>query len=193
MKFLTINVGLLDYKICGLTMFSNPPYSNERIHVIPAEILKIDADIVTIQECYYDYHVKYLFDALKSVYPYMARKDGRNFYTLLNVHNGLLILSKHEIKSTELISHGKVAPIEWWFGDKSTLIANIHVKGIGDISILNTHPTAGGNDPESGKADAGREYALTQTINAAKKCKAAGSLPILIGLGDCISGSICFN
>eukprot|EP01034_Spumella_vulgaris_P025773 gene25773-32264_t len=49
------------------------------------------------------------------------------------------------------------------------------------------------NEPESGKADAGREYALTQTINAAKKCKAAGSLPILIGDFNCAPDTSALN
>eukprot|EP01038_Epipyxis_sp_PR26KG_P006947 gene6947-9501_t len=185
MKLLTINVGLLDYKLFGATLFSNPPYSTERIKFIPDEILKFDADIVAIQECYYEKHVKFLFDALKHKYPFMARKEGRNFYTLLNLHNGLLIFSKYEVIGVDIISHKKVAPVEYYFGDKSTLVANIIFPEIGNISIINTHPTAGGSEPESGEADLGRQFALNQTIDAAKKCKANGSVPILIGDFNC--------
>lgn len=154
---------------------------------MPEEILKIDADIVAIQECYYEKDFNTLFAQLKHVYPYFARKEGRGIFSPLNLHNGLVILSKFEITGVELVLHKKVADIEYWFANKATLIAHINVPNIGKMSIVNTHPTAGGDQPESGKADTGREFALLQTMNAVDKCQREGSLPILIGDFNCAS------
>lgn len=176
MKFLTINVGLLDYTLFGLTLFSNPSYSDQRVRVIPSEIRKIDADIVAIQECYHEHHVRFLFHSLQYMYPYMARKDGRSKFDFLRLHNGLLVFSKHEITRTELLSHEKKDRFEWWFADKSTLIVHI-----GSISIFNVHLTAGGINPESDQANLNRESSLFQILHIAEKYKDTGSTPVLMG------------
>ncbi len=160
MKLLTINLGLLDYNVCGWTLFSNPPHGNLRIQVMPAEIIKVNADVVAIQECYSDDHFYYLLNSLLHLYPHHARKDGK--MGCFNLHNGLIIFSKYEINNVDIFAHDKVMCIEEWFGDKSTLIAHIWVPNHGRFAIVNTHPTAGGVDPLNEKGDIGREHALKQ-------------------------------
>ena len=185
LKFLTINIGLLDYKINGTTLFSNPPYSDKRIEYIPQEILLIDADIVAIQELYYEKHVIYLTNALKHVYPYSGRKSSLKLYNALNMHNGLMILSKYEITDSQLLVHKQTAWIEYFFGEKATLISYIHIPNMGKFAIINTHPTAGGGDPLRENVDAGRLFALKKTLELAQKSYEAGFTPVLIGDFNC--------
>ena len=65
LKLITINLGLLDYKFFGETIFYNPYYSNERIKFIPQSLLKYNAYIIVIQECYDKMHFKFISNNLK--------------------------------------------------------------------------------------------------------------------------------
>jgi endonuclease/exonuclease/phosphatase family metal-dependent hydrolase len=163
-KILTLNVGLLDYKVCGGIVFSNPPYSNQRLPYIPDAILAYEPDIVCLQECYYSAHVEFIVSKLKHMLPYHARKNTHK-RGILNMHNGMLILSRYPITNVEIISHRCVACVEDWFGDKSTLIATIDVPNYGFLKVINIHPTAGGTDPESAQADANRQRTLQDIVD----------------------------
>lgn len=162
---MTLNVGLLDYNLCcGITAFSNPPFSKERLPYLPDDIASLNPDILAIQECYYEVHVDYICDRLKDILPYSARKLGKKM-SCLNLSNGMLILSKFPISNVDLICHNTVACVEDWFGDKCTLIATVEIPGLGKMTIVNVHPTAGGRDPESEKADDNRECTLQQIMD----------------------------
>ena len=93
-KILTYNVGMLDIEICGFSLFSNPPYSKNRIAYMPGAIRNANADIVCLQECYLDTHANIICSSLEDLYPYHARKSSANW---LKLHNGMLILSKWKI------------------------------------------------------------------------------------------------
>lgn len=163
MRILTLNVGLLDYNCCGITCFSNPPYSQQRFPFLAPDVAKLNPDIVTFQECYSEHHADSLYNALKHILPYRVRLNSKK-WGILNLHNGMMILSKYPVHDSKLICHKHVACVEDWFGDKSTLIAVLDVPNYGLLHVINVHPTAGGADPESAKADANRELTLKQII-----------------------------
>lgn len=164
MRILTINVGLLDYRLCGAIVFSNPPYSEQRLPYLPPAIADCCPDIVAIQECYSSTHADYIYDELKHLLPHKARLNSHK-WGCLNLHNGMMILSKYPVQTTKLISHHHVACVEDWFGDKSTLIAVLDVPHYGLLHVINVHPTAGGADPESAKADENRELTLKEILD----------------------------
>ena len=72
---LTWNVGLMRIKMCGKTVFSNPPFVQERAQHIAPSILSHKADVVALQECYEVEHVDMLVDALSSQYPFNAHVE----------------------------------------------------------------------------------------------------------------------
>lgn len=164
MRLLTINVGLLDYNCCRVTCFSNPPYSGYRFPYLAPDISNLNPDVVAIQECYSQEHADQLYDQLKHIAPYRVRMKSHKL-EILNLHNGMMILSKYPVTETKLISHKHVACVEDWFGDKSTLIAVLDVPNYGPLHVINVHPTAGGADPESADADKNRELTLRQILD----------------------------
>ena len=60
LRILTYNVGLLRVKLFGaLEVWGNPPYSKERLPLIPARLKSVNADIITLQGAYcflYGFH-----------------------------------------------------------------------------------------------------------------------------------------
>jgi len=181
----------MDYNVYSLTVFSNPPHSQHRISIIPEELLRIDADIISIQEVYTVAHVNFICESVKHVYPYCARIVGSTNF--MKLHNGLMILSKYEIVSSELVSHRRAVCIERWFGHKASLRADVMIPNFGKVAIVNTHPTAGGTNPDSLKADTGREIAIQQTLQMAEDAKKNGIIPILIGDFNCAPDSSAAN
>ena len=53
LRILTYNVGLLRVKLLGVfEVWGNPPYSTERLPLIPDKLKSVDADIITLQGSY---------------------------------------------------------------------------------------------------------------------------------------------
>ena len=184
LKLLTLNVGLLDYEFLGHVVFSNPIYSNERLKYIPNSIIKENADIVCIQECYKDEHFEFIYSNLKHIYPYYARQDNsRNIFQL---HNGLIIFSKWNIENSNLINHKKVDIIEKMFGNKSLLTAYVNIPKIGKVLIANVHLTAGGSNPLSIETILNRNDGIKDILNIVNKCENSNScVTILMGDFNC--------
>jgi hypothetical protein len=91
LKILTWNVGLLRLRICGVEVFSNPPFADQRLPYIPDMIRKKGADIIALQECYESAHAEMITDSLKDIYPYCARVDSGG---VARFHNALMLLSR---------------------------------------------------------------------------------------------------
>ena len=176
-KFLTFNVGLLDYKILGNIIFSNPYYSEKRIKLIPQALLKYDSDIIAIQECYDENYFKFIYNKLKLIYPYVSRKDIKR--NILQLHNGLIIFSKYPIKSINLYPYFKSNIIEKYFGNKCLLVTEIIVDDK-ILSIFNVHLTAGYNS-ESIISEEERLSQIKEIISISKYYISKGTIPIILG------------
>lgn len=142
LSMLTYNVGLLRMRLLGLTVFSNPPHADERLPHIPAALRSCPADILAIQECYEEKHANFLCNELKDLYPYHARADSGGF---VRFHNALLVLSKYPIVRCELQHYKKVSTLEYYMATKSNLIVDVLLPGLGKVTIVNMHTTAGGH------------------------------------------------
>lgn len=160
-KILTLNVGLLDYKILDTIVFSNPFYSTDRIQYIPSAILSVDCDIVVLQECYDEKHFKFINNKIKSVYPYFARKDQDRF--ILKLHNGLVVFSKFPIKNVNIIPYTTLDIVEKYFASKSLLTVELDIDKK-KIVLFNVHLTAGSLDPESSNASKGRIVQINELM-----------------------------
>lgn len=124
-KILSYNLGLLDYTLLGIVVYSNPPHSQSRIKYIPDAIKNSGADIIALQECYSTEHAAYLTERLLDTFPYIAREDSGS---MLQLHNGLIVLSKYPISSFKLDRYKLSSPLEEWFATKSSLSVIIQVQ-----------------------------------------------------------------
>lgn len=186
LKVLSFNVGLLYIQdpFFGVTLFHNPPYCRERLSSIPAALLEVDADVVLLQECYFERDADFLWRSLQGVYPYKSRQDCPR--TWLQLHNGLMVLSKWPVSKERLDKYRDAAWLEKLLGCKSNLVTTICL-GQRLLTFINGHYTAGGerinsDDPGS---DLDREKELIQTVELAKAVAAAGEVPLLCGDFNC--------
>lgn len=180
---LSYNVGLLRFRVLGITAFSNPPHANERLPHIPNALRSVSADILTIQECYEKSHAKFIRKQLKDIYPHYARVDSGG---LIKFHNGLLFLSKYPIVSCSLQAYKKVATVEKHLATKSNLIVEVDIPVLGKVTFVNMHTTAGGQvDPEHPNTDADREDELRQAVEVCAAATKAGNRGIILGDLNC--------
>lgn len=185
-RVLSLNVGLLDIRdpIFGYTLFENPAYARERLPFIPEALREIDADIVLLQECYYEKDAAFLRNNLEGLYPHISRQDCPR--TWLQLHNGLMLMSKLPIIQERLDKFRDAAWLEWAVACKSNLITTIQL-GQRHLTFINGHYTAGGerinsDDPNS---DLDREKELAQAVIAAHTAAQAGEIPFLCGDFNC--------
>ncbi|ANQ07362.1 Endonuclease/exonuclease/phosphatase domain containing protein [Plasmodium coatneyi] len=75
LSFMSFNTGLLEYKICGVCIYQNPPFISSRLMHIPYALKKTNADIIALQEVYDEKHVEYLKNQLMANYPFCARDN----------------------------------------------------------------------------------------------------------------------
>jgi endonuclease/exonuclease/phosphatase family metal-dependent hydrolase len=125
----------------------------------------------------------FICSELKDLYPYHARVNSGG---LLKFHNGLLILSRYPIKGVSLDPYKKVSSLESYMATKSNLVVDVDVPGMGKVTFVTMHTTAGGHiDPEHPDADADREDELRQAAEACEAAAARGNLGIIIGDLNC--------
>ena len=187
-KVLSFNVGLLYIQdpFFGVTFFHNPPHGRERLPRIPDAIREVDADVVLLQECYFERDADFLWRSLHDVYPFKSRLDCPR--TWLQLHNGLMVLSKWPITKERFDKYRDAARLEQLLGCKGNLATTIR---LGSqqllLTFINGHYTAGGerinsDDPGS---DLDREKELAQTVELAKAVAEAGEVPLLCGDFNC--------
>lgn len=177
-KILTLNVGLLDYKFLDTILFSNPFYSTDRIHHIPKAILSVNSDIIVLQECYNEQHFKFIYQKIKSVFPYFARKDKER--NLFQVHNGLAIFSKFPIKNANLIPYTTLDIVEKYFANKSLLTIELDINKK-KIVLFNVHLTAGSIHPDSSNASKGRLIQIDELLAVVKYYQDKDYIVLLTG------------
>lgn len=169
LKLLTFNVGLLQMHAFGvIPIFSNPSYVSERKPHIPEKLRSVDADIISIQECYENKDAQFLIRSLADLYPYHARHNSTGFRPW-KFHNGLLFLSKYPITNSYIEKLHKAASLEMWMANKSNLVMTVSIPSVGQITLVNSHTTAGGaTHPEHPGVDSDREDELRQAVEACK-------------------------
>jgi endonuclease/exonuclease/phosphatase family metal-dependent hydrolase len=159
LRLLTFNAGLL--KIFGRS--APVPYVPERLAHLPAEIRKLDADIVLLQEVYGESTRRAVAEALKDVYPYADLPYAKRRFGLAN---GLMTLSR--FPATHVITLFRDAsPDEGWLDSKGFL-ATTHSLPTGEkLTCVNVHTTAGGifAHPESGQIDRIRALQIEQILD----------------------------
>ena len=177
-KVLTYNCGLLRLRVVGITVFSNPPYVDERFVHLAKALRESGADIIALQEIYERHHVSTLIAQLKDVYPHHAQQFSGWPHQFTN---GLMFLSKYPVDESVLKIHAKAATMEKLMGSKSCLSATFD-SPIGKLTMINMHTTAGGGvDPENPSVDGVRQDELAEACALADEATAAGCEALIVG------------
>lgn len=175
---LSFNAGLLEYKLCGLRVYQNPPFTQRRLHHIPAALLSTGADIICLQEVYGDNHADFIVESTRHKLPFVGRRTSGGRFSL---HNGLMVLSKYPIVHTQFHKFEDVTYIERCFASKGMLEVAVDVPSIGVIAIFNIHLASGAVDPESRYVEDVRAAEIRQLLKACDAAADRGHVPLVIG------------
>ncbi len=182
-KLITFNVGLLDLRVVGKTMFKPTEYIEQRARIIPQQLLTHGADVIALQEIYEKKHIDFFIKELKSTYPFFFFKHNSQ----IKLNNGLMIFSKYPFVSTKGESQSDKGPIdEWLMADRGLLSAVIKLNDDINLDIVNLHATSGGtlNSQDSDSVNASRQKQLEQAL----KLALASNTEYQIILGDVNAG-----
>jgi len=182
-KLITFNIGLLDLRVVGASMFKPTEYIEQRAKIIPKQLLNHDADVIALQEIYDKKHIDYFIQELKETYPFYFFKHNSQ----IKLNNGLMIFSKYPFVSTKGESQSDKGPIdEWFIADRGLLSAVIKLNNDINLDIVNLHATSGGtlNSQDSDNVNASRQKQLEQALNLAM----ASNTEYQIILGDVNAG-----
>ena len=160
LKILSLNLGLFNFQICGISFFKPTKHISKRLKYIPKEIIKACSDIVALQEIYNKKHQEYVINELKSKYPYHFLKKGAGF----KFDSGLMFLSKYPIADGAFHPFNENSFDEKIFVNKGFLSCDIFIKNFGKIHFINTHLTSGGtlHEQDSKKIIKIRNSQITQ-------------------------------
>ncbi|KAL8448476.1 hypothetical protein Emed_003810 [Eimeria media] len=178
LSLLSFNAGLLEYKLCGLRVYQNPPFTQRRLHHIPAALLATGADIICLQEVYGEAHADFIIESTRHKLPFVGRRTSGGRFSL---HNGLLVLSKYPIVHTHFHKFEDVTYIERCFASKGMLEVAVDVPSIGVIAIFNMHLASGAVDPESRYVEDVRAAEIRQLLKACDAAADRGLIPLVIG------------
>ncbi|CBZ53789.1 endonuclease/exonuclease/phosphatase domain-containing protein [Neospora caninum Liverpool] len=177
-NIVSFNAGLLEYRLCGIQVYQNPPFTRRRLSHIPISLLDTNSDIICLQEVYDDIHADFLVDSMRHVFPYVGRRTSGGRFAL---HNGLMVLSRFPIRHTRFHPFHDVTNIERLFGSKGMLECGIDIPGVGVVAVFNIHLASGAVDPESPYVEALRSAEIQQVLSACEDAGIRGEVPLVVG------------
>ena len=182
LKILTINLGLLELRFFGLTIFKSPAIE-ERLTKIPQELIKKDADIIAIQEVYDKKHKKILKKLLKPHYPFIITSNRGG---IIGLKFSLMLFSKFPISAAKIKFFKCESIGEKIFDSKGFITAIIKIDSHNKLRFVNIHTTAGGAlfHPESQRTNSIRQKQLNQVFQSLKSSE---KIPTIL-LGDFNAG-----
>lgn len=183
LKIITFNLGLLDIRILGRTMFKPTDFIQQRAKVIPQHLLARNADVIALQEIYEKRDIDYFIQELKAVYPYYYFKHPSR----IKLNNGLMVFSKFPFVDMTGQSQQEKGPIdEWFIADRGLLSTTIQVNDKTLINLVNLHATSGGtlNKQDSDKMNFMRQTQMEQAL----KLALSGNTEYQIIVGDINAG-----
>lgn len=174
LSVLTFNASLLEINILGAKM-APVSYVKNRLKYLWDELLKLDSDIIALQEVYSIEPKKHLINKLKIKYPYYWYNKKSS---LVWLDSGLITFSKYPILETKFKSFDKNTIDEGIFVNKGFLISCIDIRDLGPIYFYNTHVSAWGLFlmQDSIKANNIRESQINQIIDHISRLKTDKSI-----------------
>jgi len=162
LSLLTYNTGLLRAPVRRLDPI---PHVDARLAVIPAEILRLEADVVALQEVFQPRDRSAILARVRTRYPHVGHVPAAR----ARFDAGLLTLSRHPLRArVELFRDGPWS--ERFLSNKGALVTEIDLPDGASVTVINQHATAGGFFalPESPRAEAMRRGQMDQLIAIAR-------------------------
>ena len=166
LKIITYNIGLLDIRVFGRSMFKPTEFIKQRAQLIPQQLLNRDADVIALQEIYEKHHINYFISQLKASYPYYYFQHK----SPLKLNNGLMVFSKYPFLSTHGESQVEKGPIdEWFIADRGLLSTIIKLNENTTVNLVNMHATSGGTltAQDTDKMNTMRQRQMQQALKLA--------------------------
>ncbi|MBT8142522.1 MAG: endonuclease/exonuclease/phosphatase family protein [Gammaproteobacteria bacterium] len=141
LKVISFNLGLLDIRVLGKSVFKPTEFIEERAKHIPHALLQRNADVIALQEIYEKRDIEFFIQKLKQEYPYyfFAHKS------LIKLNNGLMVFSKYPFIRTMSESQQEKGPIdEMLIADRGILSTVIKLTDQKRVNLINLHATSGG-------------------------------------------------
>ncbi len=140
-SILTFNTGLLRLELLGKKIYEYVPHVSERSRAIPYEILKLQPDIIALQEVFHSFDRLRIINHLADYYPHYF---SSNVYTRIGVNDGLMLFSRFPIlkKGFEKFTDSFVD--DRLFTIKGMLWADIQLPNHETAHIINVHTVSGG-------------------------------------------------
>jgi len=177
LSLLTYNTGLLR---APLQRFDPIPHVDERLAAIPTEILRLEADVVALQEVFQPRDRHTILARVRTRYPHVGHVPAAR----AQFDSGLLTLSRHPLRArVEPFRDGPWS--ERVLSNKGALVTEIDLPEVGPVTVINQHATAGGFFalPESPRAEAMRRGQVDQLVAIAR-----GARGTVLLVGDLNAG-----
>ncbi len=140
-KILTFNTGLFRLRFWGIDWLKTTDFVEERLRQMPTELLNTDADVIALQEVFNAKHQLYLIQTLQEAYPYHCFTPQK----WIKLNAGLMIFSKYPISNVVYTPLRDTRPVdEMLVACKGILSCYLNLQDIGNLHIINIHPTSGG-------------------------------------------------
>ena len=162
LSLLTYNTGLLRAPVRRLDPI---PHVDARLAVIPAEILRLEADVVALQEVFQPRDCHAILARVRTRSPHVGHVPAPR----VQFDAGLLTLSRHPLRArVERFRDGPWS--ERFLSNKGALVTEIDLPDGASVTVVNLHATAGGFFalPESPRAEAMRRGQMEQLVAIAR-------------------------
>lgn len=147
MRILTLNAGLLQLRLFGLSVYCPAPWVAERAQALPSLLLRESADVVLLQEVFDRRHRASLRRVLSDAYPFIVDDERGGRPSLLGC--GLLVFSRFPVRGADLREFSDAHRSERWIRPPAALIVEIE-SSLGEMTLANVHATSGGTSgPET--------------------------------------------
>lgn len=165
LRILTLNTALLEFDMRFLGKLAPTPYLLERREALVQHILRLtqQADLIALQEIYNTTDKWFVRRALAHIYPYTYFYE---FKPKLSLENGLLLLSKYPASDVSFEFFRHKTQEEQILSTKGYYIYRFDLYNGQQLTLLNTHLTAGGlYSPTGPRANRIRTHQAEQIVH----------------------------
>ena len=159
-----MNIAIQDVRILGHSFYRPLDHVEARLEKLINYLLGREIDVVCLQELFHAEYQQQVFSSVRSVFPYasgFARKGMK-----LRLDNELFVLSKFPLSEGQLVRFQSAKIEERIFTSKGFYRVNLEIPGIGELTLINAHMTAGGirAHPEGKQSMAIRNKQIKQLL-----------------------------
>ena len=177
-----LNVGALIYGSVNHPLWQPAPYPEERVKALAPALLKLDPDVIVLEELHRPRHRQ----AVKAALPgYQAVPVGDEASYPWQVNSGLMILCKRHwpIVHSHFEKFRDQAVDEDFFGQKGVLLAIVDAGVLGRVGVLGFHATVGGifKEQNAPKTERQRARQIEQIFSLAGRKLPLADYFLLVG------------